>query len=116
MAAGVPFSATAAAAHGTLGLIVGAATVLIASLAASDRVFWLLTLLLLNRHQRWAWSQTRSIGSTRRLDEPGRRTIETLTRLADDTTMMAAPVAAHEPAREIPLSSQRHLTRRRHRT
>jgi hypothetical protein len=84
MAAGVPFSVAAVAAHGTAGLIVGAAvallSALISALVSSDRVFWLLTLLLLNRQQRWAWAETRSVGSTRRLSEPGRRTVETIAR------------------------------------
>ncbi|MFC4589921.1 hypothetical protein ACFO8L_27790 [Sphaerisporangium corydalis] len=110
MVAGAPFAIAAATVHGTPGLLVGAAVVLVASLASSDRVFWLVTLLLLNRHQRWAWAQTRSAASTGRLTEPARGTVETIARarlaaLREDNAAGAALFAdnARPPHQEKPI-------------
>lgn len=75
-AAGSPFAIAAATQHGTLGLIIGAAVVVVTTLLGAERPFWIVALLVRDRHQRWAWRQTGSVDQTLRLDRQSRRTLE----------------------------------------
>ncbi|MFD9905740.1 hypothetical protein [Streptomyces sp. NPDC059063] len=100
-AAGTPF-AVAAAAHGTTGLLVGAVVVVATTTVGADGLFWPMALMLLNRHQRWAWRETRSVKDTLRLDAPARRTLEQTVRaragIAEDNT----PRTRRRPRRTPP--------------
>ena len=77
-AAVAPFS-VAATAHGTIGLLVGAAAMVGALLIGTDGP-WLLALLLLGQQQRWAWRRTRTVKDTVLLGEPVRRAVEEMLR------------------------------------
>ncbi|MEV5412728.1 hypothetical protein AB0K60_28330 [Thermopolyspora sp. NPDC052614] len=75
-AAGSPFAVAALVHHGTPGLIAGAVVVIVTTLIGAERPFWIIALLVRDRHQRWAWRQTGSVDQTLLLDRQSRRTLE----------------------------------------
>lgn len=93
--AGSAFAIAATVTQGTPGLFLGAGVLVITTLIGADGVFWPLMLLLLNRHQRWAWIQTKSVAKTLRLDEPARQTIAEALRARAGTPVITID---HTPA------------------